>query len=94
MNLDWNNLTTQCLKQWGINLIHLEPLTGGANSQAAKVISHDGRTFFLKVYLNPVGDKRDRLGTEFNSLQFLWKKGVRAIPQPLFADAMRLIIIY
>lgn len=94
MNLDWNNLTTQCLKQWGINLIHLEPLTGGANSQAAKVISHDGRTFFLKVYLNPVGDKRDRLGTEFNSLQFLWKKGVRAIPQPLFADAKNQFAVY
>jgi len=94
MNLDWKNLTTQCFEKWGINLIHLEPLTGGANSQAAKVISHDGRTFFLKVYLNPVGDNRDRLGTEFNGLQFLWQKGVRAIPQPLFADANNQLAVY
>jgi len=37
MNLDWNNLTTQCLEQLGVNIIRIEPLTGGANSQAAFV---------------------------------------------------------
>ncbi len=94
MNLDWNYLTTQCLEQLEVKIIHLEPLTGGANSQAAKLVSQTGHTFFLKVYLNPLGDNRDRLGTEFNGLQFLWNQGLRSIPQPLLADVKNNFAVY
>jgi len=94
MNLDWNNLTTQCLEQLEVNIIHIEPLTGGANSQAAKLVGQTGHTFFLKMYLNPLGDNRDRLGTEFNSLQFLWNQGLRSIPQPLFAEVKNNFAVY
>jgi hypothetical protein len=37
----------------------------------------------VKFYRRDAGDTRDRLGTEFGSLQFLWENGVRAIPRPI-----------
>jgi len=37
----------------------------------------------VKFYRRDPGDNRDRLGTEFGSLQFLWENGVRAIPRPI-----------
>jgi hypothetical protein len=50
--------------------------------------------FAVKFYRRDPGDPRDRLGTEFESLQFLWQNGVRAIPRPIAIDGNRQCAIY
>jgi hypothetical protein len=62
-------------------------LRGGRNSRAFKVTTPDGQAALLKAYASHPEDPRDRLGTEFRSLQFLWERGVRRIPRPLAMDA-------
>src|SRR5258708_4407981 len=56
---------------------------GGRNSRIYCLEGNNHYTIAIKVYLKQLGDSRDRLGTEFDSLQFLWQNGIRDIPQPL-----------
>jgi len=65
----------------------VEPLGGGRNSQVYRVIDAGRRAYALKVYFRHPADDRDRLGTEFDGLKFLWRHGLRNIPEPLAADA-------
>lgn len=65
----------------------LSTLGGGRNSQVFRVDMADGRILALKAYFRQTGDPRDRLGTEFGALTFLWDHGVRCVPQPLTFDA-------
>lgn len=58
-------------------------LGGGRNSRVYRLILADGRSFALKVYFRHTADDRDRLGTEFHSLRFLWSNGLRSIPEPI-----------
>jgi len=62
------------------------PIGSGRNSQVYRLIGPDSQAYALKIYFRHTSDKRDRLKTEFFSLNFLWKNGVRSIPQPLTAD--------
>ena len=48
----------------------------------------------VKFYRRDAGDARDRLSTEFGSLQFLWQNSVRAIPRPIAIDHDRQCAIY
>jgi hypothetical protein len=67
-------------------LVAFEPISGGRNSQVYRASRADGRSYALKVYPRGASDPRDRLGTEYNSLTFLWQHGVRQIPEPITAD--------
>jgi hypothetical protein len=42
-----------------------------------------GRPLVAKLYFRHPSDTRDRLGTEFDMLSFLWDRGVRCIPEPV-----------
>ncbi len=70
----------------GASLIWVNRLKGGRNSQVFAVRSDDGRRYVVKRYFRSRDDERDRLGSEYYGLRFLWRNGVRAIPQPLAVD--------
>lgn len=57
-------------------------LAGGANNVVARV-DVDGKPLLAKLYFTHARDPRDRLGTEFGVLEFLWRHGVRCVPEPL-----------
>lgn len=57
-------------------------LAGGANNVVARV-DVDGKPLLAKLYFTHARDPRDRLGTEFGVLEFLWCHGVRCVPEPL-----------
>jgi hypothetical protein len=71
----------------------IEPLPGGANNLVLRVVL-GARTVLAKVYFRHPGDRRDRLGAEFGMLAFLWKNGLRCVPEPVFADPARQIGFY
>jgi hypothetical protein len=57
-------------------------LAGGANNVVARV-DVEGKPLLAKLYFTHARDPRDRLGTEFGVLEFLWRNGVRCVPEPL-----------
>lgn len=65
----------------------------GRNSRVYRVAWRD-RQYAAKFYFKPTADGRDRLAVEFSALQFLWRRGVRSIAQPLRADAARQVALY
>lgn len=76
----------------------LKRLKGGRNNQ---IYFLNGRgkkrqpaSRVVKLYFREALDPRDRLNTEFTSLQFLWKYGLRCIPRPQFADSHRGYAVY
>ncbi|MCX6992218.1 MAG: phosphotransferase [Kiritimatiellaeota bacterium] len=71
----------------------VKSIVGGANNLVFRVIV-GGRDILAKSYFQHPGDNRDRLGAEFGMLDFLWKNGLRCIPEPLFADHARHIGLY
>lgn len=68
--------------------------SGGKNSRVYQVVTADDRAFAVKQYFQPPGDTRDRLGVEFGSLQFLWRHGLRCIPEPVAALPEEQFAIY
>src|SRR5271154_3197439 len=54
----------------------------GRNSRIYRLSGEDHPAYAVKVYFRQPTDLRDRLGTEFQSLQFLWENGIRSIPKP------------
>lgn len=71
----------------------VEHVVGGANNLVFRITVCD-RRILAKAYFQHPGDYRDRLGAEFGMLDFLWKNGMRCIPEPLFADYERHIGLY
>ncbi len=68
-------------------------LKGGVNNVCIKV--DDGADALLaKKYFRHKGDRRDRLNTEFSMLSFLWKNGLRCIPEPIMKDDRLSIGLY
>ncbi|MBF0570597.1 MAG: aminoglycoside phosphotransferase family protein [Candidatus Omnitrophica bacterium] len=61
-----------------------EPVSKGANSRVYRLRSSLGN-YVMKFYFQHPKDTRDRLGTEFRSMSFLWAQGIRQVPQPLNA---------
>jgi hypothetical protein len=57
-------------------------LAGGANNVVA-CVDVGGKPLLAKLYFTHARDPRDRLGTEFGVLEFLWRNGVRCVPEPL-----------
>jgi hypothetical protein len=75
-------------------VLSIESLGGGRNSQVYRVVDATRRAYALKLYFRHPTDDRDRLGTEFNGLRFLWRHGVRGIPEPLAADPAQGCALY
>ncbi len=67
----------------GTQFVSSTQVLGGGNSRIWKVIRKDASPVAVKFYFTHASDTRDRLGTEFDSSEFLWNAGVRNIPQPL-----------
>src|SRR5436190_564336 len=88
-----------CRAVLGCDVVSSQPLGAGGNSRVFRV-DLDQRSpsqpacVVVKFYRRDRGDARDRLGTEFGSLQFLWQNGVRSIPRPLAIVRDRQCAIY
>jgi len=78
-------------KNTGKDVVDIQYL-GGWNSKVFKLKTRDGEKFLGKLYLKR--DERDRLSIEYNSLKFLWEKGIKNIPEPLFIDYDNSVGIY
>jgi hypothetical protein len=71
----------------GVPAAELTRIGGGRNSRVYRVVASDGRHYALKLYFQSDRDGRDRRATEFTALQFLWRHGLRSVPEPLVSDA-------
>jgi hypothetical protein len=78
------DLQSICRSALGRDMAAAERIGTGRNSRVFRVELDGGdrRRVVVKVYRRDPGDERDRLGTEFGSLQFLWQNNVRSIPCP------------
>lgn len=75
-------------------VLALDPIGGGHNSQVFRASTADGRVYALKVYPRGTSDRRDRLGNESDSLRFLWKHGIRQIPETILVDRQQGFALY
>ncbi len=88
-----------CRRALGRDVASAEPIGAGGNSRVFRV-ELDGpdaaspRLVVVKFYRRDAGDRRDRLATEFGSLQFLWQNSVRSIPFPIAIARDRECAIY
>lgn len=71
----------------------LEPVGGGRNSRVYRV-RLGVRSHALKVYFHHASDNRKRMETEFASLEFLWRNGVRNVPEPLLSSSQLGCAVY
>ncbi|ARJ66519.1 hypothetical protein WV31_12995 [Magnetospirillum sp. ME-1] len=67
----------------GRPVVRVEAGRAGGNNRIVRVEDADGGLHALKFYPPQAEDPRDRLGAEFEALSFLWRRGERAIPQPI-----------
>jgi Phosphotransferase enzyme family len=64
----------------------IEEVGGGGNSRVYRLRVVPQATYALKAYFRHASENRARMETEFASLEFLWKGGVRNIPRPVAAS--------
>jgi hypothetical protein len=64
----------------------VEPIEAGGNNRAYRART-GSRDLFVKQYFRSPGDPRDRFTSEVAFARFAWDRGVRAIAEPLGADA-------
>jgi Phosphotransferase enzyme family len=93
------DLRAICRDALGRDVRSAEPIGAGGNSRVFRVeLDEDSRPLprrvVVKFYRHDAGDSRDRLGTEFGSLRFLWQNSVRSIPSPLAIARDRQCAIY
>ncbi|MBI5625229.1 MAG: hypothetical protein HY924_15735 [Elusimicrobia bacterium] len=69
-------------------------LRGGRNSRVYLASADGDQRFIVKRYFRHPSDRRDRLGVEFGGLKFLWKRGMRCIPEPIAADPAGGLALY
>lgn len=79
-------LTAQLASLLGQTVNSVQRIGGGMNSRVFLLECESGQQFAAKQYHRDGVDPRDRLVTEFQSLQFLWENGVRDIPGPIAAN--------
>jgi hypothetical protein len=70
----------------GRKITSIQRIESGRNSKVYKLLSENSLPYIAKVYYRHGLGERNRLQVEFTSLQFLWKHGVRCIPQPIAKD--------
>lgn len=72
----------------------LAPLSGGRNSRVWRLTDCEGQDFVAKEYFRTLEDPRDRLGTEWKSLNFLHQQGLHCVPSPVACHVPRSCAIY
>jgi hypothetical protein len=65
----------------------LTQLAGGKNNRVFRCVFDDAPPLVLKSYFSDPRDPRDRLAAEWSFLSYAWGRGVRAIPEPVAAEA-------
>jgi hypothetical protein len=65
----------------------VRPTRPGGNNKLYRVKTGEGRVVALKAYPRLADDSRDRPGTEFKALEFMWRRGLRQVPRPVAVDA-------
>lgn len=88
-----------CRDLIGRPVVEAEPIGLGRNSRVFRIAlagpeGERAESVVLKFYRSDPGDVRDRLGTEFNGLNFLWHNGIRAVPRPILSDRERYCAVY
>ena len=94
MNITASDIESAIRKQTGEEVETVSFVNSGANSRAAAVTTKNHKRFFVKAHVMPQGDERRRMENEFRSLEFLWSKGERRIPEPVFMDGALGISVY
>lgn len=88
------NLVIKLLEgNMGEKTIAIIPLQGGANSTVYR-LQTENNIYLAKRYIKRPHDSRDRFRTEFEGLSFLWRNGLRNIPEPICSDSDNNIAIY
>lgn len=89
-----DRVVPELLKKAGIRTRHWEtvPLQGG-NNRVYKLMT-DQRPYVLKQYFFSETEGRNRLSSEFNFLEYIWKNGVRNIAEPVFCDLPAHMALY
>ena len=81
------------LAEYGIINPSLLRIKTGRNSKVWKVGSPNGQWILKEYHSNP-NDIRDRLGTEFRFLKFLYTNGIQNISEPLAFHKERNLGLY
>ena len=87
---DLQSIAGRCL---GRSLHGLRYLPGGRNNRVARAESPEGPVL-VKSYFHDRKDARDRLSSEFETLQLLWEHDLRCIPKPLACDRENRVAVY
>jgi hypothetical protein len=86
-----------CRAALGRDVVTSAPIGAGRNSRVFRIDLDGGESpssIVVKFYRRDSGDTRDRLGTEFESLRFLWENGVRVVPRAIALDRDRHVAMY
>jgi len=75
------------------NQFSISPVPGGANNRIYRIDS-GSKQFLFKIYFTHPEDSRNRLGTEYSFLEFAWRHGIQAVPQPIAADPDKQAALY
>ena len=76
------------------NVVSLERIGNGLNSRVYKIDCDNTESYVGKFYFPSNMDKRDRLGVEYSSLEYLWRNGIRCIPKAIAMDRQHHCAIY
>ena len=66
----------------------------GGNNRIFRINAADGEVFALKFYPTQEADRRDRLGAEWEAINFMVDHGIRFVPKPLAIDATEFCALY
>ncbi len=95
----FGNIIQEEIQQWfvlsmDVDLISVNKIHRGGNSNVFHVISNEGNEYAVKAYSSRLCDQRYRLATEYNAIRFLQSHGIRNIPQPICNDDLLDLGIY
>lgn len=72
-----------CIPQ--LRSAEITPMSGGGNNRVYRVASGSAQAILKSYFQNPA-DTRDRFGAEHAFYSFVWKRGIRCVPEPLGWD--------
>lgn len=76
------------------NSFTLRPMQGGRNNRIFFVVYDNGTKILLKSYFQHPLDKRNRLKTEYDFMNYAWNNKIRCLPKPIAADFNNNLGIY
>lgn len=72
----------------------VQKMPGGYNCTLYKITDEKGDIFIAKKYRDPQDRESSRLLVEYQALSFLWKHGVRSIPEPIAMSPAHSLGVY